>query len=379
MRIAVNTRFLLSSKMEGFGWYTFETFKRITQQHPEHEFIFLFDRPYDKKFIFSSNITPVVIGPQARHPFLQLIWFNRSVTKALKKYKAHVFISPDGYLSLRTNIPQLAVIHDLNFEHFPAFLPFWPRWFYLKYFPKYARKAKRIVTVSEFSKKDIISQYGIQGNKIDVSLNGASEIFQPTSPEEQQLFRNTYTQGHPYYLFVGALHPRKNPETLFKAYEMFRNVYNKPYRLLVVGEKYYWTNQARKTYESMQHRNEVIFTGHLSQKELVHAYGAARALVFPSFFEGFGIPLVESMRCGTPVLCSNETSLPEVGGDAAAYFFPDKPEQLTQQMKKLAEEDGLRSFMSMKSLERAQIFSWNKTAAALWKSIETMAHAEGLL
>ena len=123
MRIAVNTRFLLPKKMEGFGWYTFETISRIVKKHPEHEFFFFFDRPFDKKFIFASNVTPVVLNPPARHPILFKIWFDRSVTKALKKYQCDAFISPDGYLSLKTDVPQLGVIHDLNFEHHPKDIP----------------------------------------------------------------------------------------------------------------------------------------------------------------------------------------------------------------------------------------------------------------
>ena len=99
MRIAVNTRLLLKDKLEGIGWFTFETLKRITKNHPEHEFIFLFDRPYDKEFIFSENIIPVVIQPPARHPFLWYLFFEWSIPAALKKYKADIFISPDGWLS----------------------------------------------------------------------------------------------------------------------------------------------------------------------------------------------------------------------------------------------------------------------------------------
>src|SRR6056300_399785 len=113
MRIAINTRFLLKGKMEGFGWFTYETVKRMVMDHPEHTFIFFFDRPYDSHYVFAKNVIPIVLRPPARHPILFKIWFNYSITRALKKHKADVFFSPDGYLSLRTTVPQIGVIHDL--------------------------------------------------------------------------------------------------------------------------------------------------------------------------------------------------------------------------------------------------------------------------
>ncbi len=105
MRIAVNTRLLLKDRLDGMGWFTFETLKRITVSHPEHEFIFLFDRPYDPEFVFSANVKPVVAGPPARHPVLWYLWFDWTVTRILRKEKADIFVSPDGYLSLRTDKP----------------------------------------------------------------------------------------------------------------------------------------------------------------------------------------------------------------------------------------------------------------------------------
>ena len=106
MRIAVNTRLLLKDKLEGIGWFTFEVFSRIVKAHPEHEFLFFFDRSYAKEFVFADNVTPIVLFPQARHPLLFNFWFDYSVTKALKRYQADIFFSPDGMLSLKTKIPQ---------------------------------------------------------------------------------------------------------------------------------------------------------------------------------------------------------------------------------------------------------------------------------
>ena len=145
MRIAVNTRFLLNKKMEGFGWYTFEIVKRLVEQHPEHEFYFFFDRPYDERFIFGKNVIPIVLNPPARHPLLFILWFEFSVYRALKKNKIDLFFSPDGYLSLRSKVPQIGVIHDINFEHYPKDLPFSARIYLCYFFPRFVKKAKKII------------------------------------------------------------------------------------------------------------------------------------------------------------------------------------------------------------------------------------------
>ena len=116
MKIAVNTRLLLKDKLEGIGWFSYESLKRICIAHPEHEFVFIFDRPYSEEFIFADNVTPVVVGPPARHPFLYILWFEISVAKVLRKHNVDVFLSTDGYLSLSTKVPSIAVLHDLNLK-----------------------------------------------------------------------------------------------------------------------------------------------------------------------------------------------------------------------------------------------------------------------
>ena len=177
MIIAVNTRLLLHNKLQGIGWFSYETLSRIAREHPEHTFHFFFDRPFHEEFIFSDNVVPHVLFPQARHPILYYLFFEFAVTRALKKVKADVFLSPDGYLSLRTDVPSVQVIHDLNFEHFPEFVPFLERKFYRYFFPRYAQKATRIATVSSYSKQDIIDLYNQPESKIDVVYNGAADRF----------------------------------------------------------------------------------------------------------------------------------------------------------------------------------------------------------
>lgn len=370
MRIAVNTRLLLKGKLEGIGWFTLETLKRMTLNHPEHEFIFIFDRPYDPDFIFAENIIPVVIGPPARHPFLFYLWFDFQIPRVLKKYKADLFLSPDGYLSLRTKVPQLAVIHDINFIHRPEDFPWLIEKYYNYFFPKFARKAKRIATVSYYSKEDITRSFKIDYDKIDVVYDGINQIFEPISEEEKIKTREKYTGGQEYFLFVGALHPRKNVSGLLKAFDAFKSYENSPVKMVIVGGEMHKTGDIFDTYDNMRFRDDVVFTGRVSTEELHFIFGAALALTFVPFFEGFGIPIVEAMSAGIPVICSNTTSMPEVGGNAVLYADPVKIEQITEAMLKIAEDPALRAEMVEKGFVQKNKFSWDETARLLWMSVE---------
>ena len=371
MKIVVNTRLLLKNRLEGIGWFSCETLKHITRNHPEHEFIFVFDRPFDDEFIFSDNVKPVVLFPPTRHPILQFIWLEISMFRLLKKYKPDLFLSPDGFLSLRTKTPSVAVIHDLNFEHYPKDMKWADRVFYRFFFPRYARKAKRIATVSQYSKQNIISCYGIKSEKIDITCNGVNEAYSPLTQEEILSVRKNLTDDAPYFIYVGALRPRKNLKTLFHAFDAYRkeNPEAKE-KLVIVGNRRWYGKEMKKAYETMEYRNQVILTGSLEPKQLRLTLGAALALTYISYFEGFGIPIVEAFRAGVPVITSNITSMPEVAGNAAILIDPFGQASITKAMQKIAIDKTLRKKLIEEGHQRQQLYTWEKAAELLWKCIE---------
>ena len=369
MKIAVNTRLLLKDKLEGIGWVAYECLRRIVKAHPEVEFYFIFDREYDEKFIFADNVKPVVLFPPARHPFLYIAYFEFAVARYLRKLKPDLYLSTDAYLSLRSKTKQLAVFHDINFEHFPQDFPKIHLWHYKKFFPKYAKKADRILTVSEFSKKDICECYGISPDKIDVVYNGANEIFIPVADDVKSDIRNRYSEGKPYFMFVGSLHPRKNLARLFTAFDIFKKRNNNDIKLLIVGNKKWWTDPIRNAYDAMTHKDDVIFAGRLSAEDLRLVTAAALASVYVSYFEGFGIPIVEAFKCDTPVITSNVTSMPEVAGDAALLVDPFSEESIAEAMEKVLDEE-VRKTLIEKGRIRKNDFSWDKAADGWWKCIE---------
>ena len=368
MKIAVNTRLLLKGRLEGIGWVAYETLRRIVNDHPEVEFYFLFDRQPDPMFLFADNVKPVVLFPQARHPFLFIWFFELSVPRCLRKIKADLFYSPDGYLSLRSKVPQVVEFHDLNFEHFPNDMPKIHLWHYKKFFPKFARKARRIVTVSEFSKQDIVDCYQVSPDKIDVAYNGVNDCFCPLPAEQQEQVRKRYSGGAPYFMFVGSLHPRKNLARLFTAFDLFKQQNPCDVKLVIVGEKRWWTEPIQKAFDAMSCKDEVIFTGRLSAEELHQVTASALASVYVSYFEGFGIPILEAFRCDTPVITSQVTSMPEVAGDAALLVDPFSEASIAQAMAEMLQPE-VRETLVARGRRRAQDFSWDQASEKIWNSI----------
>jgi glycosyltransferase involved in cell wall biosynthesis len=372
VRIAVNTRFLLKDKLEGIGTFTHETLRRMVHSHPEQEFIFIFDRPFDEEYIYGSNVTPVVAYPQARHPFLYIPYFQYTIPYLLAKYRADVFLSPDGYLTLRSVIPQVQVIHDLSFEHYPNDISKAGSWYYRHYFPKFARKAARIATVSQFSKEDIITRYNIAPEKVDVVYNGASENFVPAREELKQFVRRKFVHDHAYFIYVGAIQPRKNIVNLLKAFDAFRERHPSGIKLVMVGRKAWKTSAVEEAYEQMRFKEDVVFTGRVSNEELCALLSGALALTYVSYFEGFGIPILEAMCCDTPVICSGITSMPEVGGDAALYVDPFSVDSICEAMLKVARDPQYREQMIAAGRLQRTRFSWDKTSLALWNVLESI-------
>jgi glycosyltransferase involved in cell wall biosynthesis len=369
MRIAVNTRLLLKDKMEGIGWFTYETLNRIVRSHPEIEFLFIFDRKPHPDFIFGENVKPIVASPQARHPFLWYLFFEIGVARVLKRYNPDIFVSPDGWLSLRSSTPQLAVIHDLNFEEHPEFIEKLSLKYYRRYFPRYAQKAKRIVAVSNYTKKDIARRYGVNSAKIDVVYNGVNPKFAPIDASEIQEIRNRFSDGQPYFLFVGLIHPRKNLFNQVQAFLQMKEATGSKIKYLIVGEVYSSNPKLDELLKSSRFGSDVNFLGRQNLDCLVKLYASAFALTYVSYFEGFGIPIIEAMKSGVPVITSRTSSMPEIAADAGLLVDPNSPDDIAEAMIQLLERTEVYSNAVHKGLRRAADFTWDKSAEQLFTSI----------
>jgi glycosyltransferase involved in cell wall biosynthesis len=171
---------------------------------------------------------------------------------------------------------------------------------------------------------------------------------------------------------VGSLHPRKNITNLLKAFQLFRDEYKGEFKLVVVGEKFFLTKSMEEQLAKMGSKRDVIFTGRLAPRKLNDLLGAAWAMTFVPYFEGFGIPIVEAMKCDIPVVASKVTSLPEIAGDAAIFVTPESPGSIRDGMVRIVKEKGLRQHLIEKGRLRRSMFSWDHTAEQLWNSMESV-------
>lgn len=225
-----------------------------------------------------------------------------------------------------------------------------------------AKRADKIITYSDSTKKDVIEFLNINEKKISVIPLGVEEKFKPASEKEIKKIKADLGLPDNYIITLGTLQPRKNLEALIDAFARLKKDKAIPHKLVVVGEEG-WNNERLLTkLDRLDIAEDIVITGFIEDNQLPSLYSGATALVYPSLYEGFGLPVLEAMACGVPVACSNTSSLPEVAGEAALLFDPTDVDQIYSSMQELLSDDRLRNNLSEVGIKRARHFTWEKTA-----------------
>ncbi len=371
MNIAVNTRLLLKHRMEGIAVFTWEISRRMAEQHPEDHFYFFFDRVPDSSFTGLDNIHPVVIRPQTRHELLWKYWFDYALPSAFKKYKIDVFFSPESYLSLRSDIPTVMVTHDLCFLHYPNDYKSSHLRYLKKHGPLFHSRADHIIAVSETTKADIQKQYGIASSDITVAYNAARDEFKPIAQSKKIEVRDRLTDGRPYVLYVGSVHPRKNVGGLIRAFGMLIEKLSSDHQLVLFGRWIAGQGECERLIEESDFGDRIVLCGD-GDGLVQEIVAAADCLVYPSFYEGFGIPIVEAMACGVPVVTSGSGAMKEVGGEAAIFIDPNDDQNMAEGMERALRLDDKNIDSRERAQQNLQRFSWDKSAEIIYRSIKSI-------
>ena len=313
------------------------------------------EKPYADKF--------KIVRLKSKNSFMRLFFEIPFLARKLKLDVLHM----QYFIPFLCPCKIVCTIHDISFEHFSNIFT---KKEYLRQkllIPYAAKHSKAIFTVSENAKKDIIEHYLVPENKIIVTYNAVNDNFKKLSDSElneSQLREQFQIGNQEYILSVCNLQPRKNLVRLIKAYKKMKKEYNTSEKLVIVGKKAWMFNDILQ--EALDNNEDIIFTDYVSERDLVRLYNAARCFVYPSFYEGFGIPPLEAMACGTPVAVANATSLPEVVGDAGIYFDPYEEESIEQALYELiCMEESRRRLYLHRGAEQVKKFSWSMSASKI--------------
>jgi len=287
------------------------------------------------------------------------IGFNRLVPGA------ELFHATEHLLPPLRDVPTVLTVHDMIFKLFPEHQKRLNYWYLNATMPLYCRRADAIITVSESSKRDIVAHYGLEPDRVKVIYEAAAPEFVPAAPQAMDEVRGRYGLPEQYLIHVGTIEPRKNLTRLVEALERLRKD-GLVIPLVVVGGKGWLYDEFFRRLDQSEVRDSVTFPGYVPSADLPAIYSAASMAVVPSVYEGFGLPVLEAMACGTPVVSSRASSLPEMGGEAARYFDPYDVEAMADAISAVWRDGQLQGEMREVGLAQAAMFSWERAAEETW-------------
>ncbi len=357
MRVAIDAR--LSYYVQGgITQYTLNLIRALAAVDRENEYIVFQRRPDQRTIVSQDNFRRVSLWAPTHHPLEQYVFgLELALQGRIDVLHCTDFIPPFYYRG-----PTVITVHDLAFLLYPHFLTRRSARYY-GLIDRAVRHADHIIAVSEATKNDLIRLTGTPEHKITVIYEAAEPIYFPI--HDQQVLARIHAKYHlpeQYILFVGTIEPRKNLPTLIRAFDRLLTDYKVEADLAIVGKEGWLYEEVYQVVDELKLKERVHFLGRVPTADLPHLYNASQMLVLPSFYEGFGLPPLEAMACGVPVIVADTSAMPEVVGDAALRVSPDDVEGFTVAMWRMLTDNALRAEMIAKGLKRVQCFSWERAA-----------------
>jgi glycosyltransferase involved in cell wall biosynthesis len=356
MRVGIDARLVYYSQA-GIGQYILHLVDGLAKVDRENEYVLLQSRKDDTTILEEPNFRRVSLWTPSHHRLERY-----SLNVELMRLGLDVLHSPDFIPPHRPSCRSVITVHDLAFLLYPHFLTKESARYY-GHIDQAVRWTDQIISVSESTKRDTIQHLGVPEEKITVVYEAANPIFRPLGREEaREQVRDRHGVEGPYILFVSTIEPRKNVPSLLRALWQLVTCYKEDVRLVLAGGRGWLFEDAFAMVDELKLDDRVHFVGRVSSEDLLYLYNAAELLAHPAFYEGFGLPPLEAMACGLPVVASNVASLPEVVGDAGLLIDPHDVDELTVSMWRVLNDGELSQQMREKGLTQAGLFSWEKAA-----------------
>lgn len=365
MKVALNGTALLSP-LTGLGQYTHHLAQGL-MEHSEVDLVFFYGNRWGVE-LQNSPLKGIVgvkslakrflPNPYALNRFLQQRVFNHGI----RIQKPQIYHEPN-FIAFESDIPSIVTVHDLSWIRFPDMHPEQRVRAMNTYFEKGLQRASLVLTDSHFVKQELIEVFGVPSERIQPVLLGVDKSFHPKSKEQTQSTLDRFSLKHDSYLVaVGTLEPRKNLQSALSAFMQFPQSVRQRFPLVLVGMKGWHTSELEAQLSPLIRAGEVRELGYLSRNDLIDVVAGALTLIYPSIYEGFGLPPLEAMACGVPVITSNVSSIPEVVGDAGIMLDPHDIDGFSDAMQRLIDDANLRAELSSQALNRSKDFTWGRCA-----------------
>lgn len=378
MKISFDVQLLMNGEKTGIGWCAENILQNIERKENNSYQLNCFTLGYSKK-----QLNSVEKYEEFGYKVKKCSWFHDVIYRIIWSFiniPYSIFFGNDSDVTVFFNyvIPpgakgkKVVFVHDMAYKVHPETVRRKTRNLLNLALKKSCKRADKIITISEFSKKEIVKYLNIPEDKISVMFCGVDRsIYNPNySKEKVKEIIQKYKIGSEYILYLGTLEPRKNIVRLIHAYSQLKKENVDTPKLVLAGRKGWMYKEVFETVKNLDLEGAVIFTGYINENDAPKLIKGAKMLVFPSLYEGFGMPPLEAMACGTPVLVSNAASLPEVVGDAGLQVDPFSIDDIKNGIKLLLEDEIKRSELSLKGIERAKLFTWDKSVEIVQKVFE---------
>jgi glycosyltransferase involved in cell wall biosynthesis len=364
LKIAIDIR-TINKPRSGVGYYVTNLIKNLQKIDKENNYCLISNNgEYANTFHSQSNFENHRTCISNENHLVGDLWESFYLPRLLERKKVSVFHGPAFMVPLiRRNMGTVVTIHDIVSFIMPDTIPMKYAFYMRNLIKLVSRKADRIISVSQSTKNDLVKWLDVPDEKITVVHQAVSNSFRPaTNGDGGAQMRRRFGINGRYMLFVGNLEPRKNLINLMEAFALARDRLGGPVQLVICGKKGWLYSGILKTCERIKRGNDIVITDYVNENDLLGLYQNAEMFVFPTRYEGFGMPALEAMACGTPVITSNTSSMPEITGSAAILISPSSVEEISEAMIKVANSDSLRKELREKGLKQAKLFSWTNTA-----------------
>ncbi|MCA9365145.1 MAG: glycosyltransferase family 4 protein [Candidatus Moranbacteria bacterium] len=382
MRIGIDIRLLSHNRRTGVEEYTIALLREIFEQDKKNEYILLWNawRGEEPDLTWIEKYPNVSVKKlHIPNKLLNLLmWYTKWPKIDQLINGADIFFLPNmNFASVSRKCRLVMTVHDLSFEHIPEAFSWKRRLWHMFVNPKdLCKRARKIIAVSNASKEDLCEQYNTSRDRVEVVHSGVSKRFVPVDRNNLKLVavKEKYKLPYKFIFFLGTIEPRKNIDALIRGYAYMQrmNPELREYKLVIAGAKGWLSDDIEKKIKKTKSKNKILFLGEVEEEDKPALYSLASLFVYPSIFEGFGFPPLEAMRCATPVITANTTSLPEIVGNAAVLIDPDKPDEIAQAMKEVLFDRQLATELIYRGLHQSAKFTWEKTAQETIKIFKDM-------